>query len=651
MNKILVTTTLLFICLVLKVPAQLFHENYSWGEFPVVPENLNDEKLVTLFSKTVIEFAYQGDDFVEFDTEHKILFINSEEEVKRNNNIYIYYNESSEIVMAKARIIKPGKNVIETDDSKILDSYDEETGEKYKYFALEGLEKGDMIELIHVIKQYPDYNGRRVFIQDKDPILRFEFDLFSPENLLFDFLVRNDTNHVVMDTLSENNHWVFYIDSIKGLQQEESAPYKILLKQLIYKLDRNLANNSRDITSYGQASRIIFERVYTNADKQDFKAIDKFLKNADVNMDLPTEEQIFKIENYVKNNINIVEYSNPELEKISSILSNKTASETGMVNLFANIFKVLEIDHQLVVTSDRTSILFDPLFESFNFLTGHLIYFPGTGKYMSPDKFEYRYGLPPAIFTNNFGLFIKRVSLGDLDSGIGKIKYIEPLGYNETYHNHFVIATINPDFSKVDLDVTTKSMGYFASPLQPYMELISEDIKKEVATDGADNYIPNSTVNSWSFLNTEPEKVGKEPFIIKYDISNGDLINVAGDHFLFKIGLLIGPQQELYSETSRILPVYDNYKRTFDRELKIIFPEGFSVTNAGDLDIFAEYVVEGKQILLFKSTHMYSENEIVVNIHEYYDQIEYSVEEYPAYREVVNSASDFNKVTLVVEKQ
>ena len=42
---------------------------------------------------------------------------------------------------------------------------------------------------------------------------------------------------------------------------------------------------------------------------------------------------------------------------------------------------------------------------------------------------------------------------------------------------------------------------------------------------------------------------------------------------------------------------------------------------------------------------------IKVNIHEYYDQIEYTVEEYPYYRDVVNSASDFNKVVLILERK
>ena len=85
--------------------------------------------------------------------------------------------------------------------------------------------------------------------------------------------------------------------------------------------------------------------------------------------------------------------------------------------------------------------------------------------------------------------------------------------------------------------------------------------------------------------------------------------------------------------------------------MTINIPEGYKVVNAGDLDIFAEYVVEGAQVLLFESKHTYEGGVIKVNIHEYYDQIEYTVEEYPYYRDVVNSASDFNKVVLILEKK
>ena len=628
----------------------LFYETYDWGIPDSIPGSYQDKEKVTMFLKNVIEFAFQGDYFYEYDLKHKITFINSDDEVKQNNTIYLYYNQRSRIVSAKARVIKPNNEVLELDSTKMLDSYDEETGNKYKYFALEGLEKGSIVEVLDVIEKSPDYQGRRMFIQDEDSIVNYAFDLFAPSNLIFEFNVINDTNTIQRDTLIAN-HWLLKLQHIAGLEKEESAPYNALLKQLVYKLDRNTANNTRDISSYGQASQNIYSNIYQHLDKKDTKALAKFIKSIPLDKNSSLDDQIFQVENYVKNNINIADYSSNELKKISAIIENKNASGYGLTKLLANIYKSLGINHQIVLTCDRTEIPFDPKFEAFNYLRDYLIYFPKTKKFMSPEKFEYRYGLPYYKNANNYGLFVKRISLGEMQSGLGKIKFIPPAGYQQTHHDHFVTATINDDFSDVTLDVTTSSTGYFACPLQPYIDLISEDVLKKLMDDGVENYIPNSNINQWSYENVSWDVIGKEPFLTKYTITNSDLINEAGDIYLFKVGLLIGPQQELYSEKTRRLPVYDNYKRTFDRELRIIIPEGYVVKNPGDIDIFAEYIVDDVQRLQFNSTHTYDGNEIKISIHEYYDQIEYSVKEYPFYRKVVNSASDFNKVILAIVKK
>ena len=630
---------------------QLFHEYYDWGDPMETPTDTSGQDVIVLFRKIVVEFHLDNEYFLEYNVNHDVKFINSDEAVENNNNIYLYYNRQSEIIDAKARLIKPGGKVIDFNNSKMLDSYDEETGDQFKYFALEGLEKGDIIETIHVKRRAPDYQGRRYTFQFDFPINRLEFDLFAPENLIFEFLVLNDTNSVFFDTLAENNHWQLYLDNIKAIENEDSAPYNIIRKQVIYKLDQNIANNLRDITSYGKASQIVFNNNYGSLEKADNKAIAKFVKEMNIERNLPMDEQIFLVENYVKNNINIVEMSSDELSSIPAIIKSKNASENGITKLLVNIYKALEIDHELVLTSDRTEVLFDQEFEAYVFLSDYLIYFPETKKFLSPSLFEYRYGLPAEKNTNNYGLFIKRITLGEMESGLGKIRFIDPPGYEATHHNHYVIANFSDDFNNVHLDMTTSSLGYFAAPLQPYIYRLSDELKKEIAENSAENYIPNGELNDWEYLNVDPADIGKKPFLTKLDITSSDLVDIAGDKYLFKAGLLIGPQQELYSEKSRRLPVYDSYKRMFDRELTINIPEGFKVMNAADLDIFQEYVVDGEQVLLFQSQHTYEGNVIKVMIHEFYDQIEYTLEQYPYYRDVVNSASDFNKVVLVIEKE
>jgi hypothetical protein len=106
----------------------------------------------------------------------------------------------------------------------------------------------------------------------------------------------------------------------------------------------------------------------------------------------------------------------------------------------------------------------------------------------------------------------------------------------------------------------------------------------------------------------------------------------------------------LYSDKERTQPVYDEYKREFVRKLTIVIPEGYHVKNLKDLNVKVEYVKDGKSICKFESTYKIEGNKIEVDVLEYYDQIGFEVEEYESYRAVVNSASDFNKVVLVIQK-
>ena len=326
------------------------------------------------------------------------------------------------------------------------------------------------------------------------------------------------------------------------------------------------------------------------------------------------------------------------------------ASSFGITKLLANTYQILGINHQIVLTSDRTILEFDPDFESYNYLSKYLFYFPDTEDYIIPSSFEYRYGLLPYEYTNNYGLFIKPVALGNLKTALGKIKFINPYGYDKSVHNHDVKAVISEDFSQVNLHVVQTSLGYYAAPLQAYIDILSEDIKTNIAEETMENFVAKSEITKWDIKNGTGSLVNKKPLLMEFDAINTELIDIAGDKYLFKVGELIGPQVELYSEEERRLPVYSDYKRTFDRTIEIEVPKGYKVKNIDDLKVHSEFVKNNEMKLLFDSKYTLTDNIIKIDIHEFYDQIYFNLDEYQYYRNVVNSASDFNKIVLILEK-
>jgi hypothetical protein len=89
-----------------------------------------------------------------------------------------------------------------------------------------------------------------------------------------------------------------------------------------------------------------------------------------------------------------------------------------------------DVNYRYGLTSDRSRVTMDPEFESYSFLENYVFYFPGVDKYMAPTEMLYRLGFIPFNWSNNYGLLIKNVKLGETIAGIGDVQFIEPLAYD-----------------------------------------------------------------------------------------------------------------------------------------------------------------------------------------------------------------------------
>ncbi|MBQ0735587.1 DUF3857 domain-containing protein [Aquimarina celericrescens] len=634
-----------------------YHEGYDWEENPIAAidlEKFKNEDIVAFKDKRANEFFFINNDaLVEYSLIHKIYWLNSNDKIEEYNKVYLPYSEGSEIVKNKARVITKDGKIKELDDSKILTAKDDETKRTYKYYALEGVEKGSFIEYYYVVKKYPDYTGNKITLQSDFDKQDVDFDLFAPTNLIFTSKSYNGLSELTKDTLdTKKNHWKLHLDNLEGLEEEEQAPYDASRKYLIYKLKNNTANPSSEIVSYSIVSQNIYNSLYPEIENKKSDKINKFIKSIEGANEEDLTIKIRAIENYIKTNVYLTEIKRKDLEDLASIIANKVASESGVVKLYAAIFNALGIKHQIVFTSDRRELKFDKSFEAYNFLQEYLIYFPKIKLYMAPTKLESRLGFPPGYLTDNYGLFIKQVTLGGFTSGVGSVKYIKPVNYDKTNYN----LVMNVNFDSEDLTITNLKMdrtmdGYYAVFVQPFMDIAKEEDKNEMAEGIIKSINENVEIIEKKMFNDSSKDFGNKPLQIIADLKSEEFVEKAGNKYLFKVGELLGPQQEMYQKKARKLPVENEFERSYDRKIIVDIPEGYHFKNLDNINMDESYTKDDEELFMFKSTYKLKDNQLVIAIKEYYNKNIIEVPIYEEYRTVINSAANFNKVTLILEKK
>lgn len=628
-----------------------FFKSYTWEESPSYTAGKEDQDIISVKDKIVTEFFFEGQNFVEYFLEHKVVWLNSDDQIEQYNKVYLPYSQTSNLEINKARVIKSDGSVQELDKSKVLTATDEETGRTYKYFAFEGVEKGSFIEYYYVVKRNPSYQGKRLSFQSTYEKNNIEFDLFSPSNLIFKFKSYNGLADVSKDTTTtEKQHWKLRMKRLSGIDRESQAPYNASRGSVVYKLDRNTANPGSKITSYAKAAQNIYNYYHKDYDDKVKKQLLAFMSNIDLKDAEDEILKIRKIDSYIKQNIYFSETGNESLADLESVLKSKVANETGIVKLYASIFNELGIKHEIVITTDRLEQKFDKNFESLNFLRELLFYMPKSKMYLCPGKFETRFEFPPAYFTDNYGLFIKEVKIGSYKSGVGKVKYINAVEAQKSTDKMIVDVA----FDKDDLTINNIRLhkflsGYYAMYIQPFTNLIEGEKRKELIEGFAKNLDQVAEIESAKMLNDDPNLFGIKPLELDIQFTSEAFVEKAGKKYLFKLGQIIGPQMEMYQEKKRVLPLESEFNRSYVRTINVMIPEGYKIVNLDDINIDNSYSEDNKEFFSFKSFYSIEGNILKITADEHYYKTIVPPSLYEEYRKVINSAADFNKITLVLE--
>ena len=625
-----------------------FFKSYNWELNPKYTIESSDKDMIAIKDKVVTEFIFENQNLIEYYLEHKILWLNSDDRIEEYTKVYLpSANDASQVVI-NVRIIKKTGEIIVLDKSRILGSENEKTGIKFNYFSIDAIEKGSIIEYYYVAKRRPKLQGAMVDIESDYDKQTLEFDLYAPSNLSFSFKSFNlETTVKKIENITEKTHWKFSAKDVKAVNKEDKAPYNASIGFIMYKLHENTANNAI-ITSYYNVAQNLFDFYYSTYSELEKKLIHKFAKNFKFDEDLKDENKARIIDLFIKENIYI---SENDSENLTNVLKTKTANETGVIKLYIALFEKFDVTHEMVLTSNRLQLKFDKYFEATNFLQEFLFYFPASKKYLSPSKFGTRFGFPPPYFMNNFGLFVTGYDINGKRKAFSEVKFIEGIPASLSSDEMLIEVNFNTkDLTKNTIALERKLNGYYAMNLHPFMNLIQPNRINEVIDQYfVQNSDKNAKVLKREFINEDPSLFGVKPFVVKFDISSEYFVEKKGDKYLFKLGDLIGPQMEMQQEKKRILPLEAEFNRSYYRTIKIHIPEGYQISNLEDIIIKNSYATKDKELFIFDSYYTLEGDVLTVTADEHYRETFVAPEIFEAYRTVINSAADFNKVTLILE--
>jgi hypothetical protein len=626
-------------------------KNYNWDEKETkveIPENYKNEKEVILNKTEKIEVVIEGNAAKQFHLLHEKIYINSDDAIERNNKIYIPFKLDESVLINKARVILKNGTVINLDQKDIKEDVDQEKGMKYNYFAINGLEKGAVIEKMYVLEERPNLSGETIEMQDEYPITNLNFELIYPNHLIFKTKSYNGLSEPIIDSKTVENKTVLSISekNIPALDNDEQySNWTLQLKLFRYKLDKNTYKGSNNLNNFKEFATNFYERLNPILDKKQQKSLDDFCKTIPKSNDL--QEQVWNIENKIKKTIAYDRYIDSK-ETLSEIIETKQANQTDILKIYLAVFKSFKIENNMVFTSNRYKVPFDKDFESFENISELLFYFPSIKKYLTPTEIEYRIPLFPKTIANNNGLFIKEKIFAGVVMGIGEIKFIEIPG-NDISHD---IMNITVDFTKdIENPLVTSNLtfgGYSGLNFQPIKDFASADQYKAVLNEIAENYTTKAEYKTLTTENDGTEFIGKKPFVLNVTFDGKELIQKAGKNYLFSVGETIGKQMEFYQENKRTLPVEIDYPHLYTRNIKILLPKGATVKNLEKFVMDYKTQVNGKTEAGFISKYIKNGDEILVENTEFYNILNYPLDKFEDYKAVINAAADFNKIVIIV---
>ena len=626
--------------------------SYDWEKSPTPTKQVEKYKSFDYYvvkDKHILEYAYDSNNELSlFDTKHIITHINNDKGVETKNKMYISTGRIIEMIDLRARCITSSGKIINLDKSNLKEVENLENQGPFTIFAYDGVEPNCDIEIIYTSKKYVNVYGS-YSLQYNYPQQNVEIDFITPKNLVFEIRSYNGLSEFKSDTTnSKKNHLFAREKEIEDFEAEKYSADDANEKRFDYHLRYNTEKSKAKLYTWNTIGDDLL-KSYRCDEKDDIKAITKIIEKSGALKKTTDYDKLSEFETYFKKNITFSDDAPKDLT-IEKAINKKIINNYLLNKVFYEASKQLEIKCELVFTNNRFKSEFDPTFEGYHNIQEILIFYPSINKYLAPANYFSRLGFPPAAFAKNKGLFIKETEVAGVVAAISKIKTIGST--DNTLSQSIINAKIS--FTGEDLlpvaNINHQYTGYSGYSIHPIFYLYTAEQKKENIEEILKSTGNQTIVKSEKVENIEPENIFKKPLIISGEIELPQLMEKAGNKYLFKLGLIIGPQAELYQEKARKTDIAVEYSHGFLRNLEIEIPSGYKISNLKDINFNVILNENGKEVSYFKSSYKQEGSKIIIFVDEEYINLQYPKEKYEEFKAVINAAADFNKVTLVLEK-
>ena len=640
-NKFLLLKILLFAFYFNGISQSYLNIKWDTGKIIKYP---SETDLYGIFNNHYIEYfksKFSEDVFI-YDTHHLKTIINKINSLEQNDIIISKIN-ITEIVDVRAKII--------SQDSIINYGFDEikkminnsESDENYNYYKIPNIKEGDIVEVMYTVKKDFNFNGNKI-IEQSYPILLSKFILIE-NDFNSNIKIYNSNNSFVSDiTYDGKKSKQIVFNNLEATANEQySTPIanKVKISYQCYENRDDISQTEYWKNLVQNVSQLFFPEFTSKKTKDILNKI----KNNNIQIPWNEIKVATAIDEYVKSNFIITDDDNSKFNDIEYILENKISNDFSIIQVYSSLFKEANIEYEVAITCNRYFLKFDPRLFDPNQLREFLIFLPNQGKYISPNRFEYRISEAPEDLLGNYGIFIDK----NLDYYFSEITQFEE-DFTQIRKN--IEIDIPKNLNKIKIYETRSYSGYWAIVNRNYVYL-SENEKTDFLIDFFTiNGLDNKKVNKYEIRNFDiSNNAYNNPLLINSTITTSDLIEKKNGFAIFKIGKIIGLQSNLFEENKRINPIEISFPNSYNYSIEVNIPKGYRISGLSELNKSEEYIsVDGNSSAKFISDAQIEGNKLTISIEEYYKELKYNKKRYQEFRNVINAAAKFYESSLILEK-
>ena len=607
-------------------------KNYEWEAVPKfneIPKEFENYPAVVLkdyrfYENRIGSYTYKG-----FVVKHCAIKILTNEGVNNFNKVSIDKKYVRDYRDIRARVIKENGTIEELPKERII----EKENSDERQFVFEGVEKGDIIEYFYVIKDFPVLSGVEYF-QRTIPVIEGKFQINEIPNT---FTYAYGYNGMTEASTQKNK--IFVVKNLAAYQFETNATNYANLAKVHY---------FTRVFSYGFQD--FFRDLNYYADGTNAKTMVKeFITDLKLDdLTIPLDERLKKMDIYIKTNLEL-DYQ-PSYKKV---FEDKKITPKMVLNLYKDVLDYLNIKYNLIASTNKFEDRFDEIHVVPQTLSEIMIYIPETNKRLTPFNYWIPYGPASNVCINNTGVMFRTEGKNNKNVYYDFVTIDSPTVDENLVKTNSNI-TIDENMEMVNVNKKMETTGYRSYYSRYYMKYISEDklkdyIKENVFQDinvDIKNYTISNKEYEFNYDNTKPFTFDAEAQIKESWIEN------AGKNYIFSIGKVIGKQTDLYQEKERKYAVDLYYPKKYIHNITLNIPNGYTIKNIDNL-IFNKQLKddENKEIIgSFTTIAKIEGNTLKISIEEFYNFTHLEKERYNEYRDLINTAFDFYKSSVVISK-